>query len=897
MRVKLPSERWARGLAAAGLVIAALSPLTAWALPQGGTVSAGSATLTLPSSTSLRVAQSTDRLIMDWRSFNIWANESVRFQQPSAASIALNRVAGQEPSGIYGSLTANGQIFLINPSGILFGSSSRVDVAGLTASTLNITNQDFLAGNYRFNQMPGYANAAVVNQGVITAGPGGYVALLGAAVRNEGVIQANLGSIALAAGKAATLDMRGDGLIEFVVTDAVSGSVTGRSGESLASYVSNTGTLQADGGMVTLTANAAVDVIKSVVNQEGVIRAQSMVERNGVVVLSGGPEGIVSVSGTIDASSTGAGQTGGNVQVLGEKVGLFGGHINASGDAGGGTVLFGGDLHGEGTVPNASRTYVSPGSTINADAITNGSGGKVVVWSNDGTQFYGAITARGGANSGDGGFVEVSGKHYLDFRGLVDLRAPRGSTGTLLLDPTEITITHGVVDTGITPVGSGPFTDTATVPATGGTLSDNTINTQLFVANVTVQTSTGDIVVDTTGVAIQPFSGLVFSTNNNTLTLNSAANISWGNPGWSYTNGAGAGSNGQLTLYAAGGNIASSGTLTIGGTSPLLLQAMSGIGSSGTPIATSGVTSLAATTDTGGIFISESTSGNVSIDSLTNPITTSVVTGLATTTSGDISLQNTAGDITISQPVSAAGFQVSLAASGSILGSGLITASDLVLEAGTAIGSSGAFLPTDATNLAAISGNGGIYIHELDFGGDGLTIDQLASLTHVVMVTGLSATGGNIAVLVDSGDLTLNEQASAAGKQVSLATATGSILQGTNSVITAKDLVMEAGTAIGASGTPVRTDVTNVAASAVNGGIYIHELDFGADGLTVSALTSEATTTLVTGIIATGDIALKVDMNSLTLNNDVTTSGASAVITSNADSIDFSGGRLVLSLR
>ena len=150
MRVKLPLERWARGLAAAGLVIAALSPLTAWALPQGGTVSAGSATLTLPSSTSLRVAQSTDRLIMDWRSFNIWANESVRFQQPSAASIALNRVAGQEPSAIYGSLTANGQIFLVNPSGILFGSSSRVDVAGLTASTLNITNQDFLVARYNF---------------------------------------------------------------------------------------------------------------------------------------------------------------------------------------------------------------------------------------------------------------------------------------------------------------------------------------------------------------------------------------------------------------------------------------------------------------------------------------------------------------------------------------------------------------------------------------------------------------------------------------------------------------------------------------------------------------------------------------------------------------------------
>ena len=304
VRLKLSSERWTRGLTAAGLMTGVLAPTPGWALWENLTNVSGSATLTNLTSQSQRVDVFDGRYIGGLGSANIAANEAVRVQQPNAASVALFRVAGQEATSIYGLLSANGQIFLVNPSGILFSSSSRVDVGGLTASTLNISNQDFLNGNYRFSQMPGYANAAVVNQGVITAGPGGYVALLGAAVRNEGVIMANLGSIALAAGKAATLDMRGDGLIEFVVTDAVAGSVTGPSGESLASYVSNTGTLQADGGMVTLTARAVTDVIKSVVNQEGVIRAQPMYDRNGTIVLSGGPEGVVSVSGTIDASGT-----------------------------------------------------------------------------------------------------------------------------------------------------------------------------------------------------------------------------------------------------------------------------------------------------------------------------------------------------------------------------------------------------------------------------------------------------------------------------------------------------------------------------------------------------------------------------------------------------------------
>ena len=457
---KLSSRPSRRALTAASLVTGVLVPFAAgpsWALPQGGTVASGSATVSTPTATSMRIDQTTDRLIMDWTRFNIAANESVRFQQPSAASIALNRVLGPEPTAIFGSLSANGQIVLINPSGILFGPSSRVDVGALTASTLNTSNQDFLAGHYRFTQDPALANAAVVNQGVITAGPGGYVALLGAAARNEGVIQAQLGSIALAAGRAATLDMRGDGLIQFVVSDAVAGNVMSPDGKPLASYVSNTGTLQAAGGMVTLQAKAAGDLIRSVVNQEGVIRATSLVNRGGVIKLIAGDDventgaigwqanlgkvqnasGTVTNYGILDVSAGEAGAAQGQVTLAGEYVGHAGTILALGADqASGGRVL----------LTSSKETVITKAGSIDTSGIGNSSAGNIVVWSDGDTIFQGDISAKGGAGSGNGGNVEVSGYANLNFRGTADLSAAQGRTGTLLLDPANITITAGTAD-------------------------------------------------------------------------------------------------------------------------------------------------------------------------------------------------------------------------------------------------------------------------------------------------------------------------------------------------------------------------------------------------------------------------------------------------------------------
>src|SRR6185503_4736987 len=165
-------------------------------------------------------------------------------------------------------------------------------------------------------------------------------------------------------------------------------------------------------------------------------------------------------SGTLDTSGTGAGQTGGNIVVAGHHVGLFDGHINASGDAGGGTVLVGGGFQGNNpAVPNASATYMSANSTINVDAITNGNGGTAVLWSTDSTRAYGSITARGGAQGGNGGLIETSG-HWLDVGGItINAGAPNGKSGMWLLDPADVTIG---LPTANEDTGGGVFT-----PSTG----------------------------------------------------------------------------------------------------------------------------------------------------------------------------------------------------------------------------------------------------------------------------------------------------------------------------------------------------------------------------------------------------------------------------------------------
>src|SRR6266536_722654 len=435
--------------------------------PEGGTVGGGAATIHGQGGPAVTVNQSSSSAIINWNTFNIGVRESVRFNQPGASSVVLNRVTGGlGPSQIMGTLTANGRVFVINRDGVLFGPNAVVNTAGFLASTHDIRNEDFMAGRMNFN-IPGRPDASIVNLGRITATSGGFAALVAPGVRNSGTITATLGTAALAAsGNGFTLDMYGDRLITLSVNDQVASKVIDvATGKPLASLVTNDGRIRANGGRVELTAAAARTVVDSVINTSGVIQANSIGRRNGMIVLSAAtgaskPAGTatqtVKISGTLAAAGKKKGTEGGTILVTGENIKLASARIDASGRKGGGKVLIGGDWGGGNpntslvknssaklesfVIPTATTVSVDAATTINASARGRGNGGKVVLWSDSETTFAGTILARGGAKSGDGGFVEVSSHHELAFSGNVDTRAPRGKAGTLLLDPEDFFI-------------------------------------------------------------------------------------------------------------------------------------------------------------------------------------------------------------------------------------------------------------------------------------------------------------------------------------------------------------------------------------------------------------------------------------------------------------------------
>jgi filamentous hemagglutinin family protein len=444
---------------------------SAWAGPNGSSVVAGSASVQGQGTASVVVNQTSQNAVINWNTFNVGSKESTTINMPGGSSTELDRVTGGlGPSQILGSLQSNGKVFLVNPDGILFGEGAKVNTGSLLATTHDIANSDFMAGRYNFSG-PGNPAASIVNQGSITAQTGGFAALVAPGVRNSGTISARLGTVALASGNAFTLDFYGDNLITLGLNDSIASQVIDVStGKPLSSLVSNQGRLKANGGRVEMTAVAARAVVDSVINNSGVIEANTIGKHNGMIVLGaatgaskppGTPTQTVSVSGKLSAAGKRKGTTGGTIVVTGENVQLTGANIDVSGRNGGGAVLIGGDW-GDGTpntspvsnasaylepflVPTATTTFVDAGTTIEASATNAGNGGKVVVWSNEATTFDGAIQARGGPQSGNGGFVETSGHQQLAFAGSVNTSAPNGKSGTLLLDPQDVTIgTSGI---------------------------------------------------------------------------------------------------------------------------------------------------------------------------------------------------------------------------------------------------------------------------------------------------------------------------------------------------------------------------------------------------------------------------------------------------------------------
>ncbi|WP_301101408.1 YDG domain-containing protein [Propionivibrio sp.] len=466
----------------AALLIACARP--GFALPVDGVIVGGSGAISQTPDT-LIVNQSTANLAINWQRFNIGASETVNFVQPGRSAIALNRVLGSDATAIYGKLNANGQVFLVNSNGILFARGAQVNVGGLAASTLDLDPADFMAGKRTFTGSGG----RIDNLGTLSAADGGYIALLGGQVSNEGTISAKLGTVALASGNRVSLDFAGDKLLTLQVEQGTLNSLvenrqviqadggqvilTARAADQLLSGVVNTtGIVQArgistDNGVIRLSGDLVVntgtldasgstessnggtiDLNGRSLLQAGVVRADgagrgghihltaegTLIQtaageisanagsgQGGTVDLSGGHAAFL--SGSVSAN----GQSGGKVSVTAPQLTLSATTISADGSAQGGSVLIGGDAHGANPdIANAQTTIVNPYTTLSAQ----GRQGKIVVWSDQDTRYYGS------AKTGAAGFIEVSGKQNLCYGGQTDA----GTGGHALFDPTNLII-------------------------------------------------------------------------------------------------------------------------------------------------------------------------------------------------------------------------------------------------------------------------------------------------------------------------------------------------------------------------------------------------------------------------------------------------------------------------
>ncbi|MBI1326975.1 MAG: filamentous hemagglutinin N-terminal domain-containing protein, partial [Alphaproteobacteria bacterium] len=425
-------------------------PSHAYANPQGGATTGGSAIIE-QSGSATTIKQSSNRAIIRWDSFDVDTHEHVDFQQPSRSSITVNRIRDNKPSAINGRLTANGNIVLINPNGVVFGTTSTTDVGGLIATSSDLEDDNaFLQGGAAKFTKGGAADARIVNNGAITVRDAGLVGLVAPHVENNGIIQARMGRVQLASGDIHTIDFAGDGLIKLEVSDAIARQ-----------SVRNSGRIEAEGGDILLSAADARGVVDTLVTNSGHLSARA------------------------------AGNKSGTIKILGQKIHVEdGASLDVSGHENAGTINIGGAYQGGDSLPAANMVHV--GQNVRLDASSEiGDGGTIILWSTDATRFYGNADVSG---TGKGGLIEVSGKNYLDYNGTVDLSGKTG--GTLLLDPTNISISSAA-NSGVT--GASPFSPTA--DDITSVLNVTTLQSALASGNVIVQTratgaQAGNITVD-----------------------------------------------------------------------------------------------------------------------------------------------------------------------------------------------------------------------------------------------------------------------------------------------------------------------------------------------------------------------------------------------------------------
>jgi filamentous hemagglutinin family protein len=945
-----------------------------WANPAGEAVVGGAATFQREGNT-LTVNQATDRLAVNWESFNIAAGERTHFNMPSSTSAALNRVIGGNPSSIYGSLSANGILYLINPSGILVGPGGTVNAAAFMASTLDVSTEQFMnAKNGGAMNFAGSSGESIINQGNITAEKGD-VFLVAQKVENRGTINAANGTVGMVgSGQNTDVMVHEVGGKGFAIRVAqLQGEAATGSNRDLpdGEELLNEGSINA----AQAELNASGNVYALAIRNSGTIRAKAVVANaDGTVRLDGGlgdvintgrmyaknsgddataaggkidiagqnitasPESIITaaggeqggnggsvkidsqdttiVQGKVDVAAPAAGAKGGKVELLGERVGLFdGAKVDASGGAGGGTVLVGGDYLGGQTpkpelkdlakqeaepVKNAKATVMADTAEIKADATVSGDGGKIILWSDEYTGFSGQLFARGGIEGGNGGFIETSSKDNLQAFGNGNASASQGAGGLWLLDPANVVITAA---TAANMTAAPNFSPTAN----NGQVSAAVINTQLengtsvIVTTAGAGTQSGDIIVE---AAIAPAAESAVGAS---LTLTADRNIIVAQPitlrGGNISMSAGnTTATGILAVNAAlsttggigiaGGNVSlntgAGGSIELGANITTVSTAVANSGSinfNARPVLLTANVTLDAGQEIGGSVNFGSTTS-----SLNSPFTMTI-----NTQSGDITFGGPVGAGNVAGALPLAGLTINTGSGTTTLNGNLFTSGGPVVF-GTTVALATGNITVDTTRLG--NSNGG----DISFN-QTLTTSTARSLTLLSGEVGQLTFGGNVsnlsgltissaaAVNVDNGSsftiagpISITPILTTAGNSLTMTTSSGGI-----TLAAGADLSASSNSSNGGNLT-----LTSAGAISVNGAILSNGgVAVAAPGVTPSGPGSNGGAIFLTGTI------ISVESVSLTGGNGIGIgrggNGGSVSLTASAGNatlgaVDISGG-------
>ena len=702
--------------------------------------------------------------------------------QPGTLNI-LSRVVGGNASVINGLLQvagSNANLFLINPAGIVFGPEASLNVSGdftaTTATGIGFENGWFNAiGPNNYSNLTGSPNqfafatpqpGSLLNAGTLAVDPGQNLRLLGGTILNTGTLSAPGGTITIAAVPGEnTVHISQQGMALSLEIQALQNPPSPSNSlpfqpQSLPALLTDGGTLQQSTGVT--------------VNPDGTLQ---LVGSN--IPLPATP-GTALISGTLNAAAIPNAPTAGTIDGLGDRVALIDATLDASGLGDGGTVRVGGEYKGAGPLPTATHTFVDSGSLINVDAGSQGKGGRAIVWADDTTHFFGTITARGGSQSGNGGFVETSGKNYLDVAGAsIDASASNGNAGTWLLDPRNVTITGATAGgsfSGGNPNIFTPIADDATVDVAD-------ITTALGLGfNVRIETGTsgsqdGDITVAT---AINP--GTV--AGNLTLTLDAAddivvnADIINGDTTATHIF--------NVDLLARGGDIITTGA-TIS-TAKMLIGGGTAQGGTVTFSAPNGNIAAGAVNTSASHLVGDAVGGTVTFtaggDITAGAVNTSASTSMGDALGGTVSFTATGGNITSSGAIDAsasipvggmgnatAGSVGFTASSGNITSSGTIdtsasispgafgnaTAGDVAFNANGTISNNNIDASASARNISASASGGAVTFTDNDTIDAG-TINTTATANDT-SITSATANGGAVRLSAGSSpgsDITFN---------------------------------------------------------------------------------------------------------------------------------------------